>query len=465
MHFNFSCTAVLVDRSSVSCGDRHCHPLYETLGQHRVFSNLLDAGQNLGLASISSPPEIIILRVTLEADGRELIEQCRVRWHDASIVLILCRSVESGGKDLHSLVESPDDFLFCSAIEPELTLRCARLLGCRRLNSVRDHESSNEPLDGLPLVGRNSVFMDSLRKAANFARNDATVLIAGETGSGKELFARAIHYQGPRRAQPFVPVNCGALPDHLFENELFGHVKGAFTDARWGEKGLIAEAEGGTLFLDEIDSLSSAAQVKLLRFLQNGEYRPLGSARALMANVRVIAATNTDLRGEVELKRFREDLFYRLNILSVAVPPLRARGDDVIPLAEHFLRIYGGGRDGGRPSLSEMAKRKLVAYSWPGNVRELEGVIQSAVLLKSSGILHAADIALPEGKSKDMLRHESLRRAKSFVIGEFERGYVANLLTQHQGNITRAAKAAGKDRRTLQRLVRKYSLDRESFKL
>ncbi|MGE5217826.1 MAG: sigma-54 interaction domain-containing protein [Chloroflexota bacterium] len=455
---------MVVDRSSASCGARHSQPLYEMLGQRGLFSNLLDAGQNLAPTLISPPPEIIILRVTVVAEGRELIAQCRSRWHDASIVLILCRRVGSAGKDLQSLVELSDDFLFCSAIEPELALRGARLLGCRRSKSAHDQEELHERLRGLPLVGGSPVFIDALHKAANFARNDATVLITGETGSGKELFARAIHYQGPRHAQPFVPVNCGALPDHLFENELFGHVKGAFTDARWAEKGLIAEAEGGTLFLDEIDSLSLAAQVKLLRFLQNGEYRPLGSARALMANVRVIAATNADLKSQVELKRFREDLFYRLNVLSVAVPPLRARGDDVIPLAEHFLRRYSGGQSSGCPSLSEMANRKLIAYSWPGNVRELEGVIQSAVLLKPSGVLHAADIALPEGKSKEMLRHESLRRAKSFVIGEFERGYVANLLAQHQGNITRAAKAAGKDRRTLQRLVRKYSLDRESFK-
>jgi len=290
------------------------------------------------------------------------------------------------------------------------------------------------------------------------------VLISGETGSGKELIARAIHYHGARWSKPFIPVNCGALPDHLFENELFGHVKGAFTDASSAEKGLIAEAEGGTLFLDEVDALSPAAQIKLLRFLQNGEFRPLGSSRSVIANVRVIAASNADLRAKVDLKQFREDLFYRLNVLSVAIPALRERGEDVLSLAEHFIEMHASRQGGDRPRLSEAARRKLNDYSWPGNVRELEGVIQGAVLLSASGILHAADIEIPEGKSKDLLRNESLRRAKSFVVGEFERSYVANLLTEHQGNITQAAKAAGKDRRTLQRLVRKYALNRDSFK-
>jgi len=291
------------------------------------------------------------------------------------------------------------------------------------------------------------------------------VLICGETGSGKELFARAIHYQGPRRSKPFIPVNCGALPDHLFENELFGHNKGAFTDASSAEQGLVAEAEGGTLFLDEVDALSPSAQIKLLRFLQDGEYRPLGSARSLFADVRVIAATNCDLGEKVRLKQFRVDLFYRLNVLTVELPALRERGADVIALAEYFLDLYGERDNPARPRLSEAASQKLCDYTWPGNVRELQAVMQRAALLKTAGTLHAADIELPEGKSKDLFRDESLRRAKSFVVGEFERNYVANLLARHQGNITQAAKAAGKDRRTLQRLVRKYSLDRASFKL
>ena len=455
--------ALILDRSAAPCGDRHCASLAALLGRDGSLRCLVEPGCVFP-ASIPFIPDIILIRVTENGDGEQLITGCKARWRDAVIILMLCGGSAPVFPAWQSLVESADDFLFCSASERELLLRAVRLLDLARVKTTGRSRETEAFSAALPLVGRSPVFLEVVRKAASLARADAAVLISGETGSGKELIARAIHYHGARRSKPFIPVNCGALPDHLFENELFGHVKGAFTDASSAEKGLIAEAEEGTLFLDEIDALSASAQVKLLRFLQNGEYRPLGSARAMIANVRVIAASNTELRGKVERQHFREDLFYRLNILSVAMPALRERGDDVLSLAEHFMDLHASRQGCDRPRLSEAARQKLVNYSWPGNVRELEGVIQRAILLNTSGILHAADIDLPEGKSKDLLRNESLRRAKSFVIGEFERSYVANLLAKHQGNITQAAKAAGKDRRTLQRLVRKYSLNRVSFK-
>jgi DNA-binding NtrC family response regulator len=182
------------------------------------------------------------------------------------------------------------------------------------------------------------------------------------------------------------------------------------------------------------------------------------------ADVRIIAASNCDLNDKIERKHIRSDLFYRLNVLSITLPPLRERDGDVLYLAEHFLDVYGNQKGAQRQRLSEAARQKLSNYSWPGNVRELQTVIQRAVLLSRSGMLHAADIELPEGKSKEILRNESLGRAKSFIIGEFEKSYISRLLAEHQGNISQAAKAAGKDRRTLQRLLRKYALDRESFK-
>jgi DNA-binding NtrC family response regulator len=456
--------ALMLDRSTISCGERHCASPAKLLAGERLFRSWMQPAGCFFPSSLSPVPDIVFIRVTKQPEGEQLIEACRARWSNALIVLIVCRPPDAAFTDLQSLVQSADDFLYCSASGRELLLRSVRLLELGRAKTVTPSQQAESGLNALPLVGRSPVFLEVVRKAANMARADAAVLISGETGSGKELIARAIHYQGARRAQPFIPVNCGALPDHLFENEIFGHVKGAFTDASSAEKGLIAEAEGGTLFLDEIDALSAAAQVKLLRFLQNGEYRPLGSSRSIIADVRVIAATNSDLRAKVELKQFREDLFYRLNILSVSVPALRQRGEDVIGLAEHFVDFYATRQGADRPRLSPAALRKLASYSWPGNVRELAGVIQRAVLLNTSGILHAADIELPEGRSKDLLRRESLGQAKSFVVGEFERRYVADLLAEHQGNITQAAKAAGKDRRTLQRLVRKYALNRNSFR-
>jgi DNA-binding NtrC family response regulator len=260
-----------------------------------------------------------------------------------------------------------------------------------------------------------------------------------------------------------VPFNSGALPDHIIENELFGHAKGAFTDASSAENGLIAEAEGGTLFLDEVDALSHAGQVKLLRFLQDGEYRPVGSSRTVNADVRVIAATNTDLAKRVKLKLFREDLFYRLNCLSLAIPPLRERLEDVAPLAAHFLERYA--MQDGRPprALSSHALEKLLAYSWPGNIRELESVITRSLTFSGAAILEPADIELPSVADEPLPRARSLRDAKSKTVQAFERGFLASLLAKYQGNVTHAAKAAGKERRAFQRLLKKHNLNRQSF--
>lgn len=314
-------------------------------------------------------------------------------------------------------------------------------------------------------------------------------MIYGETGTGKELIARAIHYNSHRHGKPFIPVNCGALPDHLIENELFGHAKGAFTDASTAEKGLIAEAEGGALFLDEVDTLSSSAQIKLLRFLQDKEYRHLGSSKSRGADVRVIAATNSNLWYLVETKRFREDLYYRLNVLSVTLPPLRERVSDIPLLAAHFLTRYAKQNRRGLLHLSGDAMQKLIHYPWSGNVRELEGVIQRAAVLCASSVLEPEDIdhfspcggALLEDSSLREDKKEacspfisasdfpvtdhSLQKVKIQAIGQFERSYLTNLLIAHKGNITHAAKAAGKDRRTLQRLLRKYNLDARAFRI
>ena len=310
-------------------------------------------------------------------------------------------------------------------------------------------------------VGASANFLRIMEKIPLLAQPDAAVLILGETGTGKELVARAIHSCSSRQRKPFIPVNCGALPDHLFENELFGHTKGAFTDASSAEKGLVAEAEGGTLFLDEIDALSQAAQIKLLRFLQFREYRPLGSPKSRIADVRIIAATNADLWQQVQAKSFREDLYHRLNVLSLTVPPLRERSEDILLLGHHFLRLYKEQHHREVLGFSPGAQQKLVTHSWPGNVRELEGVVQRAVLLAPSPTLQPEDIELPlthNGHAK-----ETFHVAKAQAVERFEQGYLAELMAAHQGNISQAAKTAGKDRRTLQRLLQKYRLERHSF--
>lgn len=326
------------------------------------------------------------------------------------------------------------------------------------------------------LIGTSRCFLRATGMIPLLSATKSIVLISGETGTGKELFARAIHYTGERRGKPFVPVNCAALPDHLIENELFGHSKGAFTGAFADKHGLFHEADGGTLFLDEINSLNLTVQSKLLRVLQDQEFRPLGSTKSRKADVKVVVATNTDLRQLVEMRQFREDLFHRLNVLSVVIPPLRNRREDILLLAAHFLKVYAKEFARGTITMGQSCKSKLLGYSWPGNVRELEGVMQRTVAMAGGEVIEDHDLDLPicerqetriptmELVSKAGISDDgSFQELKTKVIEEFERTYLCELLSTHQGNISKAARAAKKERRAFQRLLHKHGLDRRVF--
>ena len=242
-------------------------------------------------------------------------------------------------------------------------------------------ETRAAELDDFGLLGRAPCFAAAMDLVRRYAGTSAHVLIQGETGTGKELAARAMHYLGPRRYKPFVPINCGALPDNLVENELFGHARGAFTDARESQPGVVGDADGGTLFLDEIECLSHKGQVALLRFLQDGHYRPLGGRSLVQADVRVIAASNRDFEAMVQEGSFRQDLFYRLAIMSVTLPPLRTRGEDVLQLIEHFLQRFARLYERPAPVLDDRARHQALAYAWPGNIRELENIIERGIIL------------------------------------------------------------------------------------
>ena len=305
------------------------------------------------------------------------------------------------------------------------------------------------------IIGESPAFLDKVRCLPRFARCDAPVLLSGESGTGKEIFARAIHYLSPRADRPFVPVNCGALPENLVESEIFGHKRGAFTGAASDQAGLICEAEGGTLFLDEIDCLTPQAQVKLLRFLQDGEYRSVGSQQILHANIRVVAAANADFSHMVREGKFREDLFYRLNVLSLTLPALRERCGDILLLTHDFLEKQAAITDGRPKKLSLAALNRLLSHSWPGNVRELQNVLTRAIVLSDRDSIEPSDLDLPDSFAAE---YQSFRAMKSRAVQRFEHDFLATVLHAHDGNITRAAFAVKKNRRAFWQLLRKHGL-------
>ena len=306
------------------------------------------------------------------------------------------------------------------------------------------------------LIGESPVLLAEIKKIPPIARCDATVLLSGETGTGKEMFARAIHYLSPRSTKPFSPLNCGAIPTDLVENELFGHEAGAFTSATASSAGLLRESDGGTLFLDEIDCLPLLAQVKLLRFLQEKEFRPLGARKACRVDVRIIAASNANLEETVKKGRLREDLYYRLNVIGLALPPLRERKEDIPLLARHFLARYAVAFNAAAQDITPSALRKLMLHDWPGNVRELENVIERTVVLSPNALIQAEDIQL--ANVAPARPGESFRASKARTIAQFERSYVQDVLRANDGNVSKAARAAGKHRRAFWEIMRKHRL-------
>ena len=309
------------------------------------------------------------------------------------------------------------------------------------------------------MIGRSEAFRAIERLVAKTAVYEAPVLIEGETGTGKELVARAIHYHGPRRGRPFVPVNCGALPDGLIENELFGHRRGAFTDAREDQAGLVALAHTGTLFLDEVDALPPRGQVTLLRFLQDLQFRPLGGKREEQADVRIIAATNRPLDALVASGQFRLDLLYRLKLMYITVPPLRERRGDAGLLAEHFVALAAA-RFGKPPKpFSEPTLEWFDRYAWPGNIRELENLVYREFLLaEGPSIAVAAPAGAAPGARAAPMNH---RLAKKQAIEAFEMQFLSRVLDHTHGNVAAAARLCGTERRHLGRLLRKYMITRE----
>ena len=318
------------------------------------------------------------------------------------------------------------------------------------------------------MIGQSAQMRSVFKLVETVSYSSATVLIQGESGTGKELVARAIHFRSPRKDKPFVAVNCSALTDTLLESELFGHVKGAFTGATAHKKGLFEAADGGTIFLDEIGDVPTATQVRLLRVLQEGEIKRVGASDSIKVDVRVIAASNVDLAKAKEQGKFREDLYYRLNVITVNLPPLRDRPEDIPLLASHFLAMYAGKLGKKIIGFQQDAMEALTVNRWEGNVRELENVIERAVVLTPNESIHLEDLPpgfrdAPKGAGEVeifSLAHLPYAHAKRLAMRAFERRYLSALLEKNHDNVSSAARAAGVDRSNFRRLLKQYEVGR-----
>jgi two-component system response regulator GlrR len=428
-----------------------------------------------------APAVAVVVGLPLPNPGLpELVEEVRRGSQGGSLgVPVLAITEERDPEALTELLDSGvDDFSTRPSDPGDLLARLWRQVRPTPPGQLPQRVREKAALRNL--VGESSAFLEVIQRIPLLARCDSTVLLTGETGTGKEGVSRAIHYLSERSGQPFVPVNCGAIPVELVENELFGHDRAAYTGADRARPGLVAEAEGGTLLLDEVDCLPLKAQVKLLRFLQEREYRPLGSPRVRKADLRLIAATNSDVEEAVESGRLRRDLYYRLNVLPLRLPPLRERPEDISLLARHFLAEHARSLDRPCPRLSPEAEDMLRERPWPGNVRELRHLMERAVVMSGGrSVVYPTDMLPPGagrgsgagGSGASAARAGpgdggplSFREAKQRVVDRFERQYLQDLLRTHRGNITQASKAAKKNRRAFWELLRKHRIDAGSFR-
>ncbi len=440
----------------------------------RLVSDILGDGYDVrtaphgdaALASVAvDEPDVVVSDIRMpKTDGLSLLATLKARHPTVEVVLMtafgsISKAVEAvklGAFDYLTKPLDPDQVLQVvdRAIQSRRLAEAAQ--GRTVLTDQRDHFG--------PLLGSSPAMQRLFSLLDRAAKSEATVLILGDSGTGKEVAARALHGASPRANGPFVPVNCGALPRDLIESELFGHSQGAFTGAQAAAPGLFAAAEGGVLFLDEVGELALDLQVKLNRVLQEHAVRAVGSTGERAINVRVLAATNRDLKDEVRQGRFREDLYYRLNVFTLQLPDLRSRQEDIPQLALHFLSQSGGPIQ----RMSPETLSALVRYSWPGNVRELENVIARALTLADGETLSRQDLpadVLGDATSEPGLSTElAYKEAVELARDRASRDYLVELMRQHRGNVTRAADTAGMERESLHRLLKRHGIQPQAFR-
>jgi DNA-binding NtrC family response regulator len=434
-----------------------------------ALETALDGARALALVA-TRPYDVVVTDIRMPgADGFELLAAVKASAPHTEVVMMTghatvgdaVRAMKMGAFDYLEKPFDPDAALAVVARAAEHK----RLADAARLEVPPGEEAAFHNL-----VGASGRMREVYRLLEKAAQVDATVLLLGETGTGKELAARAIHYHSARRERRFVAVNCGALPGELVESELFGHARGAFTGAAGARAGLFEEAEGGTIFLDEVGELPLPAQVKLNRVLQEREIRRVGDTAPIKVDVRVVAATHRDLREEVKAGRFREDLFYRLHVFTVVLPPLRERAEDVPLLAAHFLEKHARALRRTLRGFAPEALRRLSGHPWPGNVRELENTVERAVAVAGGEIVEVEDLppevaqaapgAPPAAELAAMPYKEAVAEARDRVSRE----YLVALMKEFGGNVTRAAERAGMERESLHRLLRRYAIRSDDFK-
>ena len=382
-----------------------------------------------------------------KVSGLDLVRHIRENFKNTEVMMITGYPSVEGA--VEAVKTGAEEFLPKPFTDAELLSAVQRVLDKARLRRFGDAAPKQAAPVHKGFIGTSEVMHKVSIAISKASSTSATVLITGESGTGKELVSRAIHYSSKRSSSPFVPVNCGGIPEGLLESELFGHVKGAFTGATESRAGFFHTADGGTIFLDEISEMSLSMQVKLLRVLQDKQICMVGSDRTRKVNVRILAATNKDLPGSVKKGLFREDLFYRLNVINITIPPLRERGDDIILLAHHLVTKFVAELGRSPLRFSDKALQSLLNYNWPGNVRELENVIQRLVVMTDGDLIDVPDLP-------DLCRFSALRKTGfTRSLAEVEAEYIGNVLAEADGNKTRAAEILGIDRKTLRKKLKK----------
>jgi len=445
---------------------KSCRRILEGEG-HQVFIAL--SGKKAFEILASEPIDIVITDIKMPGmDGMELLERMKKEYPDVLVIMI------TGYSTVQSAVQAMKlgafDYIPKPFTPDEVVVVVERAMEKKSLvfENIYLRKELEAKYSFENIIGSSPRMQEVYKLIRKVAPTDSTVLIRGESGTGKELIARAIHFNSPRKSKPFVPVDCGVLAQELLESELFGHVKGSFTGAIVTKPGLFEVADGGSIFLDEIGDTNSNFQSKLLRVLQEREFTPVGGVTSRKVDLRFIVATNKDLDQLVRDGKFREDLFYRLNVVSITVPPLREKRDDVPLLAYHFLKKYAKEMQKDIKSISVDAMNKLIAHSWPGNIRQLENVIERAIVMAEGDTItteqlpfavagEAGHLDTPIPKTSDELK-EIKKQLRESAVENIEKSFVLDALTRNDWNVTKSAEVVGMQRSNFQALMRKYNI-------